>query len=97
MGNKHSIATILLSGVPEGSVLVGNLGFDPGSLSRATGEKVTESEVSHIFRGRDNRQSVLGSWGPSTARESRPRGILHHLLPLVFRTSLSYSLFFHFS
>ena len=53
---------------------VGDLGFDPGSLSRATGEKVTVSEVSRVFRGTDNRQSVLGSWGPSAARQGRPKG-----------------------
>src|SRR6218665_861157 len=40
---------------------VGDLGFDPGSLHRATGEKVTVSEDFPIFRGTDNRQSVLGS------------------------------------
>ena len=38
---------------------VGNLGSYPGSLDRATGEIVTESEVSRVFRGSDNRQSVL--------------------------------------
>ena len=48
--------------------------FDPGSLHRATGEKVTVSEVIPVFRGTDNRQSVLGSWGPSAAREGRPKG-----------------------
>ena len=53
---------------------MGNLGSNPGSLDRATGEKVTESEVSRVFRGTDNRQSVLGSWGPSAAREGRPKG-----------------------
>src|SRR6218665_1221980 len=53
---------------------VGNLGSYPGSLDRATGEKVTESEVSRVFRGTDKRQSDLGSWGPSTAREYRPKG-----------------------
>src|SRR6218665_1066316 len=54
--------------------IVGNLGSYPGSLDRATGEKVTESEVSRVFRGTDNRQSDLGSWGPSVAREGRPKG-----------------------
>ena len=34
--------------------IVGNLGSNPGSLNRATGEKVTESEVSRVFRGTDN-------------------------------------------
>src|SRR6218665_2524464 len=53
---------------------VGNLGSNPGSLDRATGEIVTESEVSRVFCGTDNRQSVLGSWGPSAAREGRPKG-----------------------
>src|SRR6218665_1734066 len=53
---------------------VGNLGSSPGSLDHATGEKVTESEVSRVIRGTDNRQSVLGSWGPSAAREGRPKG-----------------------
>src|SRR6218665_934007 len=73
---------------------VGNL--YPGSLNRATGEIVTESEVSRVFRGTDNRQSDLGSWGPSTAREGRPKGNITSL-PSVFRPSLSCSLFFHFS
>src|SRR6218665_96151 len=59
---------------------VGDVGFDPGSPNRATGEKVTESEVSRVFRGTDNRQSVLGSWGPSTAREGRPKG---DIIPLT--------------
>ena len=54
--------------------IVWDLGFDPGPLSRATGEKVTVSEVNRVFRGTDNRQSVLGSWGPSAAREGRPKG-----------------------
>src|SRR6218665_3046910 len=53
---------------------VGNLGSYPGSLNRATGEKVTESEVNRVSRGTDNRQSVLGSWGPSSVREGRPKG-----------------------
>src|SRR6218665_2152581 len=53
---------------------VENLCFDPGSLNRATGEKVTVSEVNRVFRGTDNSQSVLGSWGPSAAREGRPKG-----------------------
>src|SRR6218665_3836608 len=53
---------------------VGNLRCDPGSLDRATGEKVTVSEVLSAFRGTDNRQSVLGSWGPSATREDRPKG-----------------------
>src|SRR6218665_867001 len=53
---------------------VGNFRCDPGSLDRATGEIVTETEVSRVFRGTDNRQSVLGSWGPSAAREGRPIG-----------------------
>ena len=53
---------------------VGNLGSYPGSLDRATGEKVTVSEVFPAFRGTDNRQSDLGSWGPSTAREGHPKG-----------------------
>src|SRR6218665_1086827 len=52
---------------------VGDLGFDPGSLSRATGEKVTVSDVNRVFRGTDNRQSVIGSLGPSAAREGRPK------------------------
>src|SRR6218665_2524733 len=30
--------------------------------------------VSEVFRGTDNRQSVLGSWEPSAAREGRPKG-----------------------
>src|SRR6218665_294481 len=38
---------------------VGDLSFDPGSLNRATGETVTESEVSRVFRGTDNRQSCM--------------------------------------
>src|SRR6218665_2460047 len=59
---------------PNRCICVGNLGSYPGSLDRATGEKVTESEVSRVFRGTDNRQSDLGSWGPSTAREGRPKG-----------------------
>src|SRR6218665_1184761 len=42
---------------------VENMCFDPGSLNRATGEKVTVSEVNRVFRGTGNRQSVLGSWG----------------------------------
>jgi len=46
------------------NVSLGDLSFYPGSLSRATGENVTVSEVSRVFRGTDNRQSVLGSWGP---------------------------------
>src|SRR6218665_3892877 len=54
--------------------IVGNLGSYPGSLDRATGEKVTVSEVFPAFRGTDSRQSVLGSWGPSAAREGRPKG-----------------------
>ena len=58
---------------------MGNLGSYPGSLDRATGEKVTESEVSRVFRGTDNRQSDLGSWGPSTAREGRPKGNISSL------------------
>jgi len=62
---------------------VGNLSFDPGSLSRATGEIVTDSEVSRVFRGTDNRQSVLGSWGPSTAREGRPKGDIASLISEV--------------
>ena len=53
---------------------MGDLGFDPGSLHRAIGEKVTVSEVFPVFRGTDNWQSVRGSWGPSTAREGRPKG-----------------------
>src|SRR6218665_2435058 len=52
---------------------VGNLGSYPGSLHRATGEIVTESEVSRVFRRTDKWQSDLGSWGPSTAREGRPK------------------------
>src|SRR6218665_183173 len=51
---------------------VRNLGSYPGSLNRATGEIVTESEVSRVLRGTDNMQSVLGSWGPSVARVGRP-------------------------
>src|SRR6218665_1251762 len=54
--------------------LVGDLGFDPGSLNRATGEKVAVFEVNRVFRGTDNRQSVLGSGGPSAVREGRPKG-----------------------
>src|SRR6218665_985099 len=54
--------------------VVGNLGSYPGSLYRATGEIVTESEVSRVLRGTDKWQSDLGSWGPSTAREGRPKG-----------------------
>src|SRR6218665_2225757 len=53
---------------------VGYLGSYPGSLDRAIGEKVTVSEVFPAFRGTNNRQSDLGSWGPSTAREGRPKG-----------------------
>ena len=53
---------------------MGDLGFDPGSLHRATGQKVTVSEINRGFRGTDNRQSVLGSWGLSAARERRPKG-----------------------
>src|SRR6218665_2068576 len=53
---------------------VGNLCSNPGSLHRATGEIVTESEVSRVFRGTDKWQSDLGSWEPSTAREGRPKG-----------------------
>src|SRR6218665_3555032 len=53
---------------------MGNLGSNPGSLHRATGEIVTESEVSRVFRGTDRWQSDQGSWGPSTAREGRPKG-----------------------
>src|SRR6218665_1983455 len=53
---------------------VGDLRCDPGSLNPATGEKVTVSEVFPAFRGTDNRQSVLGSWGPSATREDRPKG-----------------------
>src|SRR6218665_710315 len=52
---------------------VGDLGFDPGSLNCATGEKVTVSEVFPVFRGTDNWQSDLGSWGPSAAREGHPK------------------------
>src|SRR6218665_3012168 len=59
---------------PNRCICVGNLGSYPGSLDRATGEKVTESEVTLVFRGTDNRQSDLGSWGLSTAREGRPKG-----------------------
>ena len=85
----------------QGECILGNLGSYPGSLDRATGEIVTEFEVSRVFRGTDNRQSDLGSWGPSTARESRPKGDITSLtslhLPPVFRPSFSYSLFFHFS
>src|SRR6218665_4218142 len=55
-------------------VRVGKLGCDPGSLDRATGKKVTVSEVFPAFRGTSNRQSVLGSWGPSATREGRPKG-----------------------
>src|SRR6218665_2085028 len=55
------------------SAIVGNLGPYPGSLDRATGEKVTESEVSRVFRGTDKWQSDLSSWGPSTSREGRPK------------------------
>src|SRR6218665_3675677 len=62
MMSKHTLA------------IVGNLRCDPGSLDRATGEKVTVSEVFPAFRGTDNRQSDLGSWGPSTTREGRPKG-----------------------
>src|SRR6218665_3539774 len=53
---------------------MGDLSSDTGSLNRATGEKVTESQVNCVFRGTHNRQSVLGSWGPSAAREGRPKG-----------------------
>src|SRR6218665_812962 len=60
--------------IPSSSPNVGNLGSYPGSLHRATGEKVTESEVSRVFRGTDKWQSVLGSWEPSAAREGRPKG-----------------------
>ena len=58
----------------KNTALVGNLGSYPGSLHRATGEIVTESEVSRVFRGTDKWQSDLGSWGPSTARKGRPKG-----------------------
>ena len=55
--------------------LVEDLRFDPGSLIRATGVKATASEVNRVFRGTDNRHSsVLGGWGPSAAREGRPKG-----------------------
>src|SRR6218665_1303495 len=40
---------------------------------------VTESEVSRVFRGTDKRQSVLGSWEPSAAREGRPKGDISSL------------------
>src|SRR6218665_1892664 len=84
---------------------VGDLGFDPGSLNRATGEKVTVSDVNRVFRGTGNRQSVLGSWGPSAAREGRPKGditsltsscippiiILFLILSLLLRTGGSLS------
>src|SRR6218665_2530822 len=60
--------------IPSSSPNVGNLGSNPGSLDRATGEKVTESEVSGVFRGTDKWQSDLGSWGPSAAREGRLKG-----------------------
>src|SRR6218665_1571953 len=53
--------------------IVWNLRCEPGSLNRATGEKVTVSEVFPAFRETDNRQSVLGSWGPSATREDRPK------------------------
>src|SRR6218665_10192 len=84
---------------------VGNLGSNPGSLDRATGEIVTESEVSRVFHGTDNRQSDLGRWGPSTAREGRPKGgitsltsscippiiILFLILSLLVRTGGGFS------
>src|SRR6218665_3838395 len=66
---------LIFQGVPRNaSTSVGNLGSYPGSLHRATGEKVTESEVSRVFRGTDNRQSVLGSCGPSTTRDGLSKG-----------------------
>src|SRR6218665_803095 len=67
-------STVFLIEIPSSSPNVGNLGSYPGSLDRATGEIVTESEVSRVFRGTDNWQSDLGSWGPSTAREGRLKG-----------------------
>src|SRR6218665_3374510 len=66
---------LIFQGVPRNaSTSVGNLGSYPGSLHRATGEKVTESEVSRVFRGTDKWQSDLGRRGPSTALEGRPKG-----------------------
>jgi len=59
---------------------VGDLGFDPGSLKRATGEKVTVSEVFPIFRGTHNQQSVLGSWGLLQLERVVQKGILRYLL-----------------
>src|SRR6218665_989484 len=58
---------------------VGDLGFDPGSLNRATGEKVTVSEVFPVLRGTDNRQSVLGSWGLLQLERVVQKGILRYL------------------
>src|SRR6218665_13859 len=71
-------------------VNVGNLGSNLGSLDRATGEKVTVSEVSRVFRGTDKWQSVLGSWEPSAAREGRPKGDISSLTsscipPIIIR------------
>ena len=48
--------------------IVGDLRFDPGSLNRATGEKVTESEVSRVFRGTDN----IGNGSSLIPRGSNP-------------------------
>src|SRR6218665_3712288 len=70
---------------------VGNLRCDSGFLNRATGEKVTVSEVFHAFRGTDNKQTVLGSWGPSATREDRPKGD-HFLLYFANHYPIPYSL-----
>src|SRR6218665_3037263 len=52
---------------------VGDLDFDPAPSTALYWRESYRLRGFPVFRGTDNRQSDLGSWGPSAAREGRPK------------------------